>query len=98
MLFSFGTFDSFPGCSWQKSSVWCMTHVPLPKWSLNQFKPVQLSRRQVLIACCSNTYTVSQIEKVRRAEMKSPMCLSSMHSIYYDSKLIAAVVCFAELV
>ena len=40
----------------------------------------------------------SQIEKVRRAEMKSPMCLSSRHSVNYGSKLIAAVFCFAELV
>ena len=30
----------------------------LPKWPINQFKPVQQSRKQLLRAYCPNIYTV----------------------------------------
>ena len=36
----------------------CTVHVVLPKWPINQFKPVQQSRQQVLRAYCPNIYTM----------------------------------------
>ena len=36
----------------------CALHVALPKWSLNQLKPVQQITQQVLRAYCPNIYTV----------------------------------------
>ena len=38
----------------------CTVHVTLPKRRINQFKPVQQSRQQVLRAYFSNIYTVSR--------------------------------------
>ena len=54
-----GAFNSFLiNWSGQKSSV--QLHVALPKWLINQFKPVQRNRKHKLRAYCSNINTVSQ--------------------------------------
>ena len=43
-----------------------MVHVALLKQLINQFKPVQHSRKQVPRANCSNEYTVSLMTKLQQ--------------------------------
>ena len=57
MLFSFGTFDSFLAGLWINQA-----NFALPKRTINQFKPVQQRKQQILRAYCPNIYTVVQGE------------------------------------
>ena len=43
------------------TSIECTVHVALPKWPINQFKPVQQSRQQALKAYCLNIYVYSTV-------------------------------------
>ena len=40
----------------------CAVHIALPRWPINQFKPVQQSRHQALKAYCPKIYTVPGVQ------------------------------------
>ena len=54
----------------------CAVYVPLPKWSINQFKPVQQSRQQALRAYCPNIYTVPGIRNPGKNRLKLKLSAS----------------------
>ena len=54
-------------------------HVALPKWPINQFKPIQQSRQKALRAYCPNIYCELRHNSQNGASHDTPDCSADMH-------------------
>jgi hypothetical protein len=87
LFFSFGRFNLFLASL--GIDIECMVHVALPKWLMNQFKPVQQSRQQALRAYCPNIYIYCEQHRKQHKQNKSAFILHL--TIFFTSCLFSKI-------